>query len=299
MSVPPPDHLSPSGWNLWDDCPRRWQARYVDGIVEPSGWQAEVGTFAHRVLEELMECPGTHRTKKAARIIAVDLWRHLRDPEVWGERTPTGALDRGEITERDFTRMAWYAIRGLWALEDPTTVEVVATEEHVEVKIGNVPFVGNVDRIDRTTPDSYPLLPPGLLVIIDYKTGRSPHKKKLPQVRRQVALYALAIATKRGQPLEVAQAGSLLYLGADESIGAPTDSKARREAYEGLQAVWADINQACEVEEFPASTGPLCAYCPMVGECAEGFSHVRWRLSMGYTDPEAPGAKLVAALDAA
>lgn len=278
----PPDHLSPSGWNLWDQCERQWAAHYLDGVTAPVGWQAEVGTFAHRVLEIVMGSDGPRETGYARSVARI----------TWGA-TPTESIARGEITEVEFKRRAWYAITGLWSLEDPAQVDVAATEREITWHEGDVPMKVIVDRVDRQPRGSFN---PGLRVV-DYKTGRLPAKKYQDKVKRQIAVGAMAVASQ--DPLAVAQAGSLLYVSADEAIHAPTTREARTETHRAAQETWAAINAACETGEFAATTGPLCAYCPIVADCPEGRSHVRWRLSRGYVAADAPGAKLVAALDAA
>jgi putative RecB family exonuclease len=280
----PPEHLSPSGWSLWQQCPRAWAAKYVDGIDPPVGWQAEVGTFAHEVLDRMMQRSRSYRTIPGARTLA---------RKAWGT-TPTKSIARGEITEAEFKRRAWHAITGLWGLEEPAEVDVVATEREFNWREGDVPMKVIVDRIDRHGRDS---LTPGLSVV-DYKTGRLPKKKYSGPHKRQVTIGAMAVASQEG-PLALAEAGVLLYLSADTSEGAPTGREARRAVSEQAHETWAEITGACANETFEPRTGPLCAWCPIVADCPEGRSHVRWRLSRGYVTEDAPGAKLVAALDAA
>ena len=59
----PPERLSPSGAATFDQCPRRWRFRYVERMPDPPGIDALVGTFAHRVLELLMQQVPGRRTK--------------------------------------------------------------------------------------------------------------------------------------------------------------------------------------------------------------------------------------------
>ena len=88
---------------------------------------------------------------------------------------------------------------GTWRIR--ASVEVEATEEHVSVMLGHVPFRGVVDRLERE-PDG--------LVVSDYKSGRAPAARHAPERLRQVLLYAAAIAEETGEQPVRAQ---LLYLG--------------------------------------------------------------------------------------
>ena len=60
---------------------------------------------------------------------------------------------------------AWKAIEGLWALEDPKTVDVRATEQDIQVDLGGVPFRGIVDRLGEegdgliVTSDGHAVVP--------------------------------------------------------------------------------------------------------------------------------------------
>lgn len=46
-----PRHLSPSQLWLYEHCPARWKARYVDGVVEPPTLPMEFGSAVHTGLE--------------------------------------------------------------------------------------------------------------------------------------------------------------------------------------------------------------------------------------------------------
>ena len=76
----PPKRLSPSGAATFEQCPRRWRFRYVERLPDPPGIDALIGTFAHRVLELLMQQPPKRRSVDGARRIATGAW-----PEMSGD----------------------------------------------------------------------------------------------------------------------------------------------------------------------------------------------------------------------
>ena len=247
----PPQRLSPSGASTFEQCPRRWRFRYVDRLPEPPGVEALVGTFAHRVLELLMQQPPVRRTRDEARRIARAVW-----PEMVGDEDYRD-LELGNDEAREFRWRAWHAIEGLWHLEDPASVEVEATEEHVSVILGHVPFRGVVDRLERE-PDG--------LVVSDYKSGRAPAARHAPERLRQVLLYAAAIAEETGEQPVRAQ---LLYLG-QRVVATAVTTVEISDAVDRLESTWSAIADACDVDDFAARPGPLCGYCAYAENCPEG-----------------------------
>ena len=130
----PPAYLSPSSSGTFNDCQKRWEFRYIHKLADPPGEAALAGTFAHRVLELLMEEPGSARTIDRAKVIARDVW-----PETANDADFI-ALDLDDTEERRFRRTSWKAIEGLWALEEPEDVIVVSNELKVDTHLGDVPF---------------------------------------------------------------------------------------------------------------------------------------------------------------
>jgi putative RecB family exonuclease len=259
VGVPmPPPRLSPSGAGTFEQCPRRWRHRYVDRLPDPPGEAALAGSFAHRVLELLMQRPSPQRTRDEARMIARQEW-----PET--EAAPDyAALGYDDEKSRHFRWKAWQAIEGLWALEDPTAVDVAATERDIEADLGGVPFRGIVDRLEHEGDG---------LVVTDYKSGKAPS----PRFRRgrldQVLLYAAAVEADSG---EMPVRARLLYLG-QRPVGIDVTRKEIDVVVEKLAGTWAGINTACEDDRFEPRTGPLCGWCPYVDRCPEGAKAVEKR----------------------
>ena len=263
----PPERLSPSGAATFEQCPRRWRFRYVDRLPDPPGEGALVGTFAHRVLEHLMQRHPGRRTKDDARRIARESW-----PEMSG-RDDYRDLELDDEQALEFRWKAWRAIEGLWELEDPSGVEVQATEQQLSVTLDGVPFRGVVDRVE-SEPDG--------LVISDYKSGRAPTPRYAPSRLQQVLLYAAAVAAETGERPVRAQ---LLYLGQKIVATAVTPVEIDS-AVEQLTSTWNAIGDACHADDFSARPGPLCGYCPYVERCPEGQAENRRRSEMRAAEDE-------------
>lgn len=269
-----PRHLSPSSAGLYQQCPRKWRYRYVDRLPDPPGEAALVGTFAHLVLEHLLQLPAGQRSQDAAKTLARKLW-----PEIERESDYT-ALGLTDADAKAFRWKAWLAISGLWALENPDETEVHATEHEVQVDISGVPFRGIVDRIDVIK---------GELVISDYKSGKAPADRFRHKPLKQVLLYAAAVREMTGQrPL----GARLLYLG-QRSLGVRVTDANLANSTDELSQTWQSLNSDCASGQFDTTTGPLCAWCPFISACAEGQAEVRDRVEAGRVRDDAPALAVV------
>jgi len=264
-----PRHLSPSSTSLYQQCARKWKFRYLDRLPDPPGEAALAGTFAHRVLELLLQLPASDRTIDQAKRLARQAWPETEDD------TDFQALGLTDESARLFRWRGWQAVEGLWRIEDPQKVQVHATEHDVQVDIDGVPFRGIIDRVEIVNDQ---------LVISDYKSGRAPSARFADERLTQVLLYAAAVhAATQQRPVKA----RLLYLGqtiididvTDENLG---------EAVELLTETWASLCHDCERQEFDTTTGPLCAWCPFVAHCEDGQAEVQKRLAAGRVRSDAP-----------
>lgn len=292
----PPEHLRPSGWTAWEKCPRSWARERIDGIVEPNGWESEVGTMAHAVLLGTGELPGLYndpperRTVERARQHA-----HTMATAPHPDRPPVTSVERGEITAADFKRKVWRSVLGDFEVEDPPEVDVVATELEVTWEEAGVPFMVHLDRAERL-----PALGPGITTI-DFKTGKVPDRKYQGPYHRQVVIGSMAVAAT--MPEGPAQGGSLLYISQSETVAVDTSLAARTETLRAAVGVWEAITYACSQADtwldFPPNVGPLCGWCPAAPECDAGRAFCRKAWSGNYkgVSMDAVGYRLVAEMD--
>jgi len=272
-----PSHLSPSSASTFEQCARRWKLRYVDHLPDPPGIAALAGTFAHRVLELLFQHPAGQRTRERAKALAREVWPETEaDPHFQA----LGLDDKGG---REFRWKGWLAIDGLWALEDPTRIDVVATEQHVLTQVGEVPFRGIVDRLERG--------PDGTLEVTDYKSGRAPKARYSDDRLAQVLLYAAAVEAAMGERPSRAR---LLYLG-QKSVDIAVTTAAVTPVVDALGATWQHMQTACATHVFAPRTGPLCGWCPYAARCPEGQAEIRRRVELGVLGDHAPAVTQLAA----
>ena len=270
-----PKYLSPSSASSFRECARRWKFRYVDRLPDPPGEAAVTGTFAHMVLEKLMQEPVQNRTVDRAKKLARELWPKMENHRDYR------SLDLDDDARRNFRWNGWKAIEGLWELEDPRKVRVASTEQDVRVEINGVPFRGIVDRVDETDDG---------LVVTDYKSGKAPSERFSSNYATQMLLYAAALTELEGRKPAKAQ---LLYLGQKVVEVEITDDNLA-EAVDELRSTWLAIMESCISLEFEASTGPLCGWCPFVAQCPEGTEEVLHRDKIGKLRSDAPALERIA-----
>ncbi len=276
----PPPYLSPSSSSTFRSCAKRWEFRYIHRLADPPGETAIAGTFAHRVLELLMEEPGPDRTIDKAKLIARDVWPETAELEEFQ------ALAFDQAEERRFRWLAWTAIEGLWKLENPAEVVVVANEQKIDTHLGEVPFRGIVDRLERA--DNSAGSP---LVVSDYKSGRAPSARFSGSRLEQVLLYAAAVEASTGERPSSAR---LLYLG-QTTISAEVTDDSLASAVGALAETWVSVNKAVKSDQFEASPGPLCGWCPYAGECPEGLAELESRQMSGRIRSSAPSLRFLSA----
>ena len=270
-----PKYLSPSSASSYRECARRWKFRYVDKLPDPPGEPAVTGTFAHMVLEKLMQEPVENRTPARAKELAREMW-----PKMENSRDYQG-LDLDKEASLKFRWNGWKAIEGLWDMEDPRDVRVASTEQDVRVEINGVPFRGIIDRVDETDEG---------LVVTDYKSGKAPSARFSSNYATQMLLYAAALTELEGHKPVKAQ---LLYLG-QKAVEVEITDDNLAEAVDELRTTWLAIIESCISQEFEASPSPLCGWCPFVAQCPEGTAEVLHRDKIGKLRSDAPALERIA-----
>ena len=251
MPVPAPRSLSPSKVSAFTTCPLAFRFATIDRIPEPATRHTALGTLVHRALEGLFwDHPAGKRTPDVAHDELHRAWPVLAaDPEV-------AALGLGKEEADALLAEASGLLDHYFALEQPDTVQAVATEIVLEADVGGVRLRGIIDRLDRE--------PDGSLTVVDYKTGRVPSPASEQARLAGVQIYALLCQEVLGQrPSRV----RLLYLRGPVSIEAvPTDQQVtgvqRRTA-----ALWSAITRACDTEDFRPRPSPLCNWCHFRPAC--------------------------------
>ncbi|MEV7396349.1 PD-(D/E)XK nuclease family protein [Aeromicrobium sp. NPDC092404] len=262
--------LSPSRAGDFQNCPLLYRFRTIDRLPEPADPVMVRGTLVHAVLEDLFgeEAPG--RTLDRAVELLPGEWDKLRSEEP--------RLADLFTVEQAADETAWLAscvdlLRTYFAMEDPRWLEPASREERVSYELeSGVTFAGIVDRID--------IAPDGRVRVVDYKTGRSPNPRFEDKAMFQMRFYALVIWRTRGVLPTLLQ---LMYLGDGSFLTYEPDEQELLATERKLVALWAAIERAIELRDFPPRKSGLCGWCAHKALCPE----------FGGTPPEMPLFEIV------
>lgn len=251
MALPPPRTLSPSKVSAFTSCPLAFRFSQIERRPEPPSEPAVKGTLVHAALERLFwHHPGGERTPEAASYELARAWEELQDDKEVVEL----ALD--DEAAAAFVTDAQHLIDNYFRLEDPNEARTVGVELGVETKLDGLRLRGIIDRLD--------VLPDGRLIVVDYKTGRTPSERFERGSLGGVQTYALLCESMLGQaPAEV----RLLYLREPVAITAVASEQTIRGQRKRAVAVWTAIERACDSEDFRPHVGPLCNYCSFKSAC--------------------------------
>lgn len=262
--------LSPSRAGDFQNCPLLYRFRTIDRLPEPASPAMVRGTLVHAVLEDLFGEPAVGRTLDRAVELLPSEWEKLR---VADPRTAELFSSGPSTAERAADETAWLAscidlLTTYFTMEDPRYLEPAAREERVSYEPEpGLAFGGIVDRID--------IAPDGRIRVVDYKGGRSPGPAFESKAMFQMRFYALVIWRTRGVIPTLLQ---LMYFGDGQFLRyEPTESDLVH-TEKKLVALWAAIERAIELRDFPPRRSGLCRFCAHQALCPE----------FGGTPPELP-----------
>jgi putative RecB family exonuclease len=241
-----PARLSASQINTYRSCALRY---YFETIL---GWrQAETnwtttGTLVHDTAESLYRRPPADRgLPLALELLTMSARSLFAKPEY-----------QHHARDRAIRELAVTAVENLFRLEEPTAVTVTGDdlESGVDVELAGVRFTGRLDRRTRTPVSR----------IGDYKSGKRPPPQLLESKLTQLYLYAAA-AEAAGDPAEEVE---LLFLAGEPAIvRRPAYPAALDDAVAVLAAMRSESEQDLAAEQFTATPGPLCKFCPFRVVC--------------------------------
>lgn len=162
MPLAPPATLTPTKATAFSDCPFAFRRSVIDGVRTPPTRPLAVGTLVHAALEDFYRREPDRRSE-AALNEAVDTAVRAAacDDELGAYVAELDDRERAALY-RSITTLS----RTILDLEDPARVRAIGTELRLEATIEGVHVRGVIDRLDLDDE--------GDLVVVDYKTGRTP-----------------------------------------------------------------------------------------------------------------------------
>nr|WP_106538348.1 PD-(D/E)XK nuclease family protein [Haloactinopolyspora alba] len=260
---------TPTRLTTWLDCPRRYRFSYLDRPPPPKGppWAHNtVGAVVHNALAAWWRLPRQERTVAVVPSLVA---------EYWGDEGFRDAEQAGLWRTRAVDMVTRY-VSGLDPDDEPRGVERTVGVVHEGTSLS-----GRVDRIDERD---------GVLVVVDYKTGR--HVLSTDDARSSLALAVYAAAATRTLRAPCHRV-ELHHLPSGEVVAWEHDERTLTRHLDRADAIAAECAEADQAfhdgdasdETFPPRPSPLCGWCDYVRHCPEGSAAV---------GPRAPWAGLAA-----
>jgi hypothetical protein len=255
---------SPTRLTTFSDCPRRYRMNYLERPTPAPGppWaHLSFGSSVHQALRGWYDLPPSGRTSPAAGALVRRGWISdgYRDPE-----------QSDAYRERAAAMVESYAA-GLDPADEPAGVE-----RTVALRTSTMAVSGRIDRLDeRVGPDGRPEL-----VVVDYKTGRTPSTTDEARGSLALALYAVGSErtlrrTCRTVELHHVPTGTVAAWTHSEASLERHVSRAEHMAADAapLDTAWRDgLKDRPEEwdETFPPRPGNQCGWCDRSRHCPEG-----------------------------
>ena len=251
--------FSPSKLDVYKNCARRYQYRYVDRIARRRKTpETVVGVAVHAAFEELYQWVSGGKSPSLAEVQAV--YAKNLDEE-WDE---TVAIKDPRFTKEDWKKVGGGCVELYYNAHAPFDEDrTIAVEKRVgfplTVEGREYRIEGFVDRLS--------LAPDGAFEIHDYKTAKSLPSQEHADADWQLALYELAV--RREWPDAPAVRLKWHYVRHGKTLTSVRDAAARERL---LAAVAETVSAIKRDHEFAPNPGPLCDWCEYRDLCPV-FAH--------------------------
>jgi putative RecB family exonuclease len=251
--------FSPSKLDVYKNCARRYQYRYVDKISRRRKTpETVVGTAVHAAFEELYQLVSGGRIPALAEVQA------LYEKALSAEWDETVALKDARFTRDDWKNVGTGCVELYYGAHAPFSEDrTVAVEKRVgfslTVEDREYRIEGFVDRLS--------LAPDGAFEIHDYKTAKSLPNQEHADADWQLALYEIAVRREWPDAKDVRLKWH--YVRHGKTLTSVRDAAARERLLGEVAKTVAAIKHD---HEFAPNPGPLCDWCEYRDLCPV-FAH--------------------------
>lgn len=249
LKFQPPQYLSASSMGTFNQCPLKFKYNKIDGLTEPPTEATLLGNFVHEILEELYAIPADDRNIANVKMIAGKVWHSSN----WEERI-AGYVHPDKV--RNFRWSAWFCVENLFKVENPKSIAPRGIEFEVNGKLGPAHIKGFIDRFEDDADE--------LVIVSDYKTGKTPKASWVKDKFVQLKLYATML-----HELDVAKVSSLqlLYLKDGVKFTHRVTDDDIDETISYVTQTYDEIMKACETGNFTYNKSKLCDWCTFKKMC--------------------------------
>ncbi len=171
---------SPTQLSTYDKCPRQYYYSYILGIPGAPKTYFFLGSVVHKVVEII-----TKKMKGGENVDESDALKLL--DTLWNP-----SVYRSEPEEKKDRELAEEMIRMFLRAQASMPGEILGIEEWVEMEIGGKRIHGRVDRMDLVDDN---------IVVIDYKTSKTPTSGPKLKKDFQMGLYWMGTEEAKGIPV--------------------------------------------------------------------------------------------------
>jgi superfamily I DNA/RNA helicase/RecB family exonuclease len=244
--LPGPPQVSPSRVESFTRCGLRWLLEAAVG-VRSAGTAQQLGTLIHAVAA--LAASGADDGEVAKRVD--ELWQHLDFGSAW-----YSAKQRATAESMVARFLAWHRA-------NPR--ELVAVEQQLRVRMGEITITGQVDRLERGED--------GAAIVVDLKTGTGrPADAELDR-HPQLGVYQLAVLLGAFEQFGLSQPGGaeLVQVG-KAGLAARVRVQSQRALTEDPEPGWAaelveTVAAGMAGPTFTATANPGCRVCPVASSC--------------------------------
>ncbi len=248
-----PEIYSHSRLSTFEDCPKRFEYRYVLKIsTDLEGIEAFVGKRVHEVLERLYRAAQRGQVPSLEKVV----YRYQRLFEEHFDADRVRIVREG--TPVDFYRQTGErCLTAYYRRHYPFDAdETLGLEQRVSFALDGkreYRFQGFIDRLVRARD--------GAIEIHDYKTGRRAATQQEADEDRQLALYQIGLAERfPDQPVRLVWH----YLQRDRKL---TSTRTSEQLCALREDTMGAIDQIRTVREFEPKPGALCDWCEYNDRC--------------------------------
>ena len=239
--------LSPSQVESFTRCGLRWLLEAAVGAGQ-SDVLRHLGTVIHAAA--VLAASGATEQEVADRID--EIWHHLDFGSAWYNAKQRSLAER---MVRKF--LDWHAA-------NPR--DLVAVEQALKVRIGQVEITGRVDRLESDDQ--------GRAVVVDLKTGASAPREDELDRHPQLGVYQLAVLLGAFEQYGLAEPGGAELVQVGKASGVTLKAKVQRQGAlaEDGEPAWAkDLVETVAAgmagPVFTARVNPGCRTCPVASCC--------------------------------